>query len=83
VHVSVLCPGFTRTNFQANAGLEPKLPAFAWAEADDVVREGLAALGRNQAVCVPGLLNKVTAASPRFAPRPIVRRLSRQVMKRL
>ena len=83
VHVSVLCPGFTRTNFQANAGLEPKLPAFVWAEADDVVRAGLAALGRNQAVCVPGLLNKVVAASPRFGPRPFVRRLSRRVMKRL
>lgn len=83
VHVSVLCPGFTRTNFQANAGLEPKLPAFVWAEADDVVGEGLAALGRNQAVCVPGLFNKVMAASPRFGPRPLVRRLSRQVMKRL
>lgn len=83
VHVSVLCPGFTRTNFQANAGLEPKLPAFVWGEADDVVRQGLAALGRNQAVCVPGILNKVMAASPRFGPRPLVRRLSRQVMKRL
>lgn len=83
VHVSVLCPGFTRTNFQSNAGIEPKLPAFVWAEADDVVRAGLAALGRNQAVCVPGIVNKVAAASPRFAPRPIVRRLSRQVMKRL
>lgn len=83
VHVSVLCPGFTRTNFQANAGLEPKLPAFFWAEADDVVRAGLAALGRNQAVCVPGLLNKVVAASPRFGPRPFVRSLSRRVMKRL
>lgn len=84
VHVSVLCPGFTRTNFQANAGLEAKgLPGFAWADADDVVRQGLAALAHNKAVCVPGLVNKVAAASPRFGPRPLVRRLSRQVMRRL
>jgi short-subunit dehydrogenase len=83
VHVSVLCPGFTRTNFQANAGLDPKLPAFAWADAEDVVRAGLAALARNQAVCVPGVLNKVMASSPRFGPRPLVRRMARQVMKRL
>ncbi len=84
VKVSVLCPGFTRTSFQDNAGITGKgLPSFVWAEADDVVREGLAALERNQAVCVPGLLNKVAAASPRFAPRTVVRRLSSQVMKRL
>lgn len=84
VHVSVLCPGFTRTNFQANAGIDPGgLPSFAWAEADDVARAGLAALAANQAVCVPGLVNKIAAASPRFGPRPVVRRVSRQIMKRL
>lgn len=84
VKVSVLCPGFTRTNFQANAGIEAKgLPGFAWADADGVVSQGLAALARNQAVCVPGLVNKVAAVAPRFGPRPLVRRLARQVMKRL
>ena len=84
VHVSVLCPGFTRTNFQANAGISGKgLPGFVWAEADDVVRQGLEALARNKAVCVPGLVNKVTAVTPRLAPRPVVRRIARQVMKRL
>ena len=84
VHVTVLCPGFTRTEFQETAGIEAKgLPSFAWADADDVVREGLAALERNQAVCVPGLVNKMAAVSPRFAPRAIVRRISAQVMKRL
>lgn len=84
VYVTVLCPGFTRTEFQTTAGVEAKgLPSFAWADADDVVREGLAALERNQAVCVPGLVNKMAAVSPRFAPRAIVRRISAQVMKRL
>lgn len=84
VHVSVLCPGFTRTNFQANAGISGKgLPDFVWAEADDVVRQGLDALARNRAVCVPGLVNKVTAVSPRFGPRVLTRRIARQVMKRL
>jgi uncharacterized protein len=84
VHVTVLCPGFTRTAFQSHAGIEAQgLPGIVWADADDVVRHGLVALARNQAVCVPGLLNKVAAASPRFGPRPLVRRLSRQVMKRL
>ena len=84
VRVTVLCPGFTRTNFQATAGITGKgLPGFVWAEADEVVRQGLKALARNQAVCVPGLVNKVTAVAPRLAPRPVVRRIARQVMKRL
>ncbi|MHB8680650.1 MAG: SDR family NAD(P)-dependent oxidoreductase [Acidimicrobiales bacterium] len=84
VKVSVLCPGFTRTNFQANAGIEAKgLPGFVWAEADDVVRQGLAALARNDAVCVPGVVNKITAASVRFATRGLARRMAAQVMKRL
>jgi len=84
VHVTVLCPGFTRTHFQANAGIEAKgLPGFAWSEPDDVVRQGLAALERNQAMCVPGLVNKITAASPRFSPRPLTRRIAGSVMKRL
>lgn len=84
VKVSVLCPGFTRTGFQASAGIEGKgIPRFAWAEADEVVRAGLAALEANQARCVPGVLNKVAAASPRFGPRRLVRRLSHEVVKRL
>ena len=84
VRVTVLCPGFTRTNFQSSAGITGHgLPGFAWAEADDVVRQGLASLSRNEAVCVPGLVNKVAAVSPRLAPRPVVRRIAGQVMKRL
>ena len=84
VRVTVLCPGFTRTNFQSNAGIEAKgLPGFVWAEPDAVARAGLAALEANQAVCVPGIVNKITAASPRFSPRPLTRRIANQVMKRL
>lgn len=84
VKVSVLCPGFTRTNFQPRAGITAAgLPSFVWAEATPVVEAGLAALRRNQAVCVPGLLNKVAAASPRFGPRPFVRWVAGRVTQRL
>jgi short-subunit dehydrogenase len=84
VKVSVLCPGFTRTAFQANAGIEgTRLPGFVWAEAAEVVRAGLAALEANQALCVPGGLNKVAAAAPRFGPRRLVRRVAGYVVSRL
>ncbi len=84
VHVTALCPGFTRTNFQARAGVETRaLPSFAWAEAGPVVAAGLAALEHNHAVCVPGFVNKVVAVSPRLGPRSLVRRVAGLVVNRL
>lgn len=84
VHVTVLCPGFTRTKFQERAGVAAAgLPDFVWSDAQTVVDHGLAALRRNQAVCVPGVVNKLSAASPRLAPRSLVRRISAQVMRRV
>jgi short-subunit dehydrogenase len=84
VHVTALCPGFTRTAFQQRAGVKTTgLPASAWGDATVVVAAGLAALDRNDAVCVPGLLNKVVAVSPRFGSRGMIRRVSALVMTRL
>jgi short-subunit dehydrogenase len=84
VHVTVLCPGFTRTEFQDRAGVTTTgLPSAAWADAGDVVAAGLAALEANHAVCVPGMLNKLVAVSPRFGPRSLTRRLSAGVLRRL
>jgi hypothetical protein len=44
--------------------------------ADKVVETGLAGLDANRAVVVAGWLNKIGAASTRFAPRPIVRKIA-------
>ena len=44
--------------------------------AKDVVAKGLTGLERNRAVVVTGWMNKVAAASTRFAPRPIVRKIA-------
>ena len=84
VHVTALCPGFTRTEFQQRAGVKSAgIPKAAWSDAADVVAAGLAALDANKAVCVPGLLNKVVAVSPRFGPRGLTRGISAGVMRRL
>ncbi|HVC70952.1 MAG TPA: SDR family oxidoreductase [Acidimicrobiales bacterium] len=84
VHVTALCPGFTRTDFQQRAGVKTSgVPNAAWSDAPTVVAAGLAALDRNTAVCVPGLLNKFVAVSPRLGPRSLTRRISAGVMKRL
>jgi len=77
VRVQALCPGFTRTAFQQRAGWSQRaVPGFAWQEADDVVEASLRALGRNEAVCVPGWHNKVLVATSTKSPRALVRRIS-------
>lgn len=61
VNVCALCPGFTHSEFhdvsQARA-LVSKLPGWMWSNADDVVRQGLAAVERGRVVCVPGRANR-------------------------
>ncbi len=63
VHVSALCPGFTRTDFQDRADYDTSsLPEFLWQSADDVAAAGLEAIAKNRTVVVPGATNKVGAA---------------------
>ena len=45
-------------------------------EEGEVVAAGLEGLDKNKAVVVPGLVNKVTANSGRFAPRSVVRKIA-------
>jgi uncharacterized protein len=77
VRVSCLCPGPTRTEFGAVAGFggNGMFDRVAM-EAPGVVEVGLDGLDRNRAVVVPGLVNKIGAASTRFAPRSVVRRIA-------
>jgi short-subunit dehydrogenase len=77
VTVTALCPGPTATGFQAGAAMEDsrlvrgrKLPTAA-----SVASFGVAAMRKGDAVAVPGIMNKMLAASVRVTPRSIVRRL--------
>ena len=84
VHVTALCPGFTRTAFHGRAGMEANLlPRFMWGEPTAVAVAGLEALDRNQAVCIPGIMNGLGAASVRFAPRSVARKVAGQVLRHM
>jgi hypothetical protein len=77
VRVTCLCPGPTRTEFGEVAGFGGSgLFDRVAMEAPQVVAAGLKGLDKNHAVVVTGLLNKVVAASTRFAPRPVVRKIA-------
>jgi hypothetical protein len=76
VHVTALLPGFTRTEFHDRGAMDVSgLPGFLWHDPPRVAREGLDALERNRAVCVPGLANRAAAVGARFAPYWLTRRV--------
>ncbi len=75
VRVSCLCPGPTATEFFQAAGMKGKIFERMAADAPSVVRAGLKGLDRNQAVVVPGVMNKVGAQSGRILPRALLRRI--------
>ena len=77
VNVTCLCPGPTRTEFGEVAGFGGNaLYDRVVMQAPEVVKAGLDGLERNYAVVVPGVVNKVVAASTRFVPRPMIRKIA-------
>lgn len=71
IHVTALCPGFTRTEFHDVMGVKAqtqKLPSILWSSANDVVQAGHRAVMNGEPVCVPGAVNKALIATTRHAP---------------
>ena len=71
VSVTALCPGPTASGFQSRAGMEKSslLKGKNLMSSEAVVEAGYKALLSGKAVVVPGLMNKIQAATPRFLPR--------------
>jgi short-subunit dehydrogenase len=75
VTATAVLPGYTRTEFQARAGLtdDAGMPGFMWMTADAVAEAGLAATAAGKAVCIPGLGYKIAAAAMTPVPRSVRR----------
>ena len=57
VHVTALCPGLTRTEFESvsnTGGLQRGFPVFAWLTAEKAAEDGLADCAKGRAISVPG-----------------------------
>jgi uncharacterized protein len=79
VHVTVLHPGPTRTPALGELGLDPdKMPISPMAP-DVCAREALRALARNRARCIPGRMNRMTAA---LAPPALTRSMMARILSR-
>jgi hypothetical protein len=84
VHVTALCPGLTKTEFQSvSSGGEQSssYPSFAWLRVDDVARAGLTDVAAGQALSIPGMLYKGLSAASSITPRGLSRRLSSLVQR--
>lgn len=80
VGVHALCPGFVRTEFHERAGIDMEgTPKILWLEVDDVVRDTLAGVAKNEVVIIPGLQYKLLTTGGRMVPRNLVRAMTKVV----
>jgi short-subunit dehydrogenase len=84
VHVTALCPGLTKTEFQSVSNTEQYADAFpgiAWTSPDEVVDEGLSSVVANRTLAVPGAQYKLITAAANVTPRWLKRRVSGLVQR--
>jgi short-subunit dehydrogenase len=84
VTVTALCPGPTRTGFQARAQMEESklVRGKEIMTPERVARAGFAAMMKGKTVVIPGAGNKLLAKAVRFLPRNTVTRMVRSAQER-
>jgi uncharacterized protein len=84
VTVTALCPGPTKTGFQARAQMEESklVRGKEIMTSEEVARVAYAGLMKGKTVVIPGVSNKMLAQAVRFLPRKTVTRLVRSAQER-
>ena len=77
VTVTTLCPGPTDTDFALSAGLGKSLMhrMLPPSTSMQVAKAGYKAMLKGKAIEIPGFVNKLSAVTPRFSPRSMVRNM--------
>jgi short-subunit dehydrogenase len=84
VHVSALCPGLTKTEFQSVSSSEhyhDTYPSFVWTSVEEVAAEGLKAVVKNRTLAVPGPAYKALVGAGGVTPRWLKRLASGMVQR--
>lgn len=84
VKVTALCPGLTKTEFQAISNTESyqsKYPRWVWMTADDVAAAALRDVVRGRALSVPGGIYKAISFASAVTPRAVLRRVAGLVQR--
>ena len=85
IHVTAVCPGFTWSEFHDVTGTRDKMknvPGLLWLKADDVAREGYAAVMKGQSVVVNGGIYRFLVWLNGAMPRSISRWVSSMAGRR-
>ena len=84
VTVSVVAPGFVRTEFHGRAGLDmTKLPGFLWTDATEVAATALRDHRAGKVLSVPGAQYKAIVAASRLVPPNLSRRVTEAFRRRV
>jgi len=76
VRITVVCPGFTHTEFHARAKADMSgTPSWLWLDADRVVAEGLADARAGVVISVPSKRYRALLLLVKLLPRSVVRRV--------
>jgi len=84
VHVTALCPGLTKTEFQSVSNTETyadHYPDLVWTSPEQVARTGLDGVVANRTLAVPGLQYQLISAVVNVTPRWVRRRASSLVQR--
>ncbi len=84
VHVTALCPGLTKTEFQEysnSTGLATRVPGLAWTSVEQVASTGLNDVASNRTLSVPGALYKLAVTGSDLLPRSLTRWMSGSITR--
>ena len=83
VHVTALCPGYTRTEFHDRADWDTGgVPSAAWGRAEDVARAGVDGVLANRAIVIPGAANRALGNLSRVLPSTVSRKVTKLLATR-
>ena len=85
VHVTALCPGFTRSEFHDVTGTRAavgELPSWLWKDAAQVAREGFDAVMAGTPIHVTGRVNRTIATLARYVPSRVLVAVGRRAARR-
>lgn len=87
ISVTVLLPGWFRTNFQKttalNSNVEESRSRLHTATAVKVAKKGYSGMMRGKVHVIPGLANKLMARAPRIIPRRVMTSIIRRIQEGL